>query len=40
VLNFVELNTPNFDPTSAQFGSSNSQENIPRELQLGLKLTF
>jgi hypothetical protein len=40
VLNYVELNTPNFDPSSAQFGSSNSQENIPREVQLGLKLTF
>jgi hypothetical protein len=39
-LNFVELNTPNFDPTSPAFGSSNEQSNLPREFQLGMKLMF
>ena len=39
-LNFVELNNPNFDPTSASFGSSNQQDNLPREVQIGLKFAF
>ena len=40
VLNFVELSNPSFDPTSASFGASTEQNNLPRELQLGVKVAF
>jgi len=32
--------TPNTDPTSADFGKVTSQNNLPRDIQLAVKLVF
>jgi hypothetical protein len=33
-------NNPNLDPTSANFGLVSSQNNLPRHIQLGMKVIF
>ena len=38
--NHPEFNNPNTDPTSADFSKVTSQGNLPRDVQLALKLTF
>ncbi len=40
VLNHPTFGSPNVTPTSALFGKSTSQSNIPRAIQLGLRLTY
>ena len=40
LLNFVQLNNPGFDPTNTSFGVSTEQSNLPREIQLGAKVSF
>jgi hypothetical protein len=39
-FNHPQFNEPNRDPTSSNFGKITSQNNLPRNIQLGLKLTF
>lgn len=39
-MNHVQFNDPETNPTSANFGRITSQANIPRNLQIGLKLIF
>ncbi|HYC90539.1 MAG TPA: carboxypeptidase-like regulatory domain-containing protein [Thermoanaerobaculia bacterium] len=39
-LNYTVLWNPNLDPTNANFGIVNQDRNNPRDIQLGLKLTF
>jgi hypothetical protein len=34
------FNNPNTDPTNAEFGKVNSQNNLPRDIQLAVKLIF
>jgi hypothetical protein len=34
------FNDPNTDPTSADFGKVTSQNNLPRDIQLAMKLVF
>jgi len=34
------FNNPNTDPTNAEFGKVNSQNNLPRDIQLALKIVF
>ena len=38
--NFVWFQAPNLDPSSADFGKLTGTRNLPRELQLGARLTF
>ncbi len=38
--NHPEFSNPNTDPTSADFSKVTSQGNLPRDVQLALKLTF
>jgi hypothetical protein len=38
--NYVWFRAPNVDPGNADFGRVTSQGNLPREFQLGAKLTF
>ena len=38
--NHAEFNNPNTDPTSADFSKVTSQANLPRDVQIALKLTF
>jgi len=39
-FNHPFFSAPSVDPTSAAFGSITSQYNLPREVQLGMRLTF
>jgi Carboxypeptidase regulatory-like domain len=39
-LNSVFYNTPNLSPTSAEFGKVSSQNNLPRNIQVGMKMIF
>ncbi len=39
-LNHPNFSAPNVSPTSAAFGTITSQANLPRTIQLGLRVTF
>jgi hypothetical protein len=39
-FNHPQFNNPNLDPTSSNFGHITSQANLPRNIQLGIKLIF
>jgi len=39
-LNHPQFNNPILDPTSSDFGKVTSQANLPRDVQLGIKLIF
>ena len=39
-FNHPQFNDPNLDPTSSAFGKITSQANLPRNIQLGVKLIF
>jgi len=39
-LNDVFYNNPNLDPTNANFGLVSSQNNLPRNIQIGTKIIF
>jgi hypothetical protein len=39
-LNHPNFNGPNLSPTSSAFGTITSQANLPRTIQLGLRLAF
>ena len=39
-LNDVFYNNPNLDPSSANFGKVSSQNNLPRNIQIGSKIVF
>jgi hypothetical protein len=39
-FNDVFYNNPNLDPTSANFGLVSSQNNLPRNIQIGTKIVF
>jgi hypothetical protein len=39
-FNHPQFNDPNTDPTSSNFGKVTQQSNLPRNVQIGLKLTF
>jgi hypothetical protein len=39
-FNHPQFNNPNLDPTSSNFGKITSQANLPRNVQLGVKLIF
>ena len=39
-FNDVFYNNPNLDPTSANFGKVTSQNNLPRNFQIGTKIVF
>lgn len=39
-FNNVFYNTPNLSPTSADFGKVSSQNNLPRNIQIGMKMVF
>jgi hypothetical protein len=39
-FNDVFYNTPNLDPTNANFGLVSSQNNLPRNIQIGTKIVF
>jgi hypothetical protein len=39
-FNSVFYNTPNLSPTSAEFGKVSSQNNLPRNIQVGMKMIF
>jgi len=39
-FNDVFFNNPNLSPTSADFGKVNSQNNLPRNIQIGTKIIF
>jgi len=39
-FNHVEFGDPETNPTSANFGRITSQANLPRNVQIGLKLIF
>jgi hypothetical protein len=39
-FNSVFYNTPNLTPNSADFGKVSSQNNLPRNIQIGMKLVF
>ena len=39
-FNHPQFNNPNLDPTSSSFGRITSQANLPRNVQLGIKLIF
>jgi hypothetical protein len=38
--NYAQLSGLNIDPTSASFGLFNTQNNLPRDIQVGARLTF
>jgi hypothetical protein len=40
VLNHPNFSAPNLSPTSSAFGTITSQANLPRTIQLGLRLAF
>ena len=39
-FNNVFYNNPNLDPTSSNFGKVTSQNNVPRNIQIGTKIVF
>jgi hypothetical protein len=39
-MNDVFYNNPNLDPTNANFGKVSSQNNLPRNIQIGSKIVF
>jgi hypothetical protein len=39
-FNDVFFNNPNLSPTSAEFGKVSSQNNLPRNIQIGTKIVF
>jgi hypothetical protein len=39
-FNQTFFGTPNFDPRNADFGKVTSQDNVPRNIQIGTKITF
>jgi hypothetical protein len=39
-LNHPNFSTPNLTPTSSQFGQITSQANLPRTIQMGVRLVF
>jgi hypothetical protein len=39
-FNDVFYNNPNLDPTNANFGKVSSQNNLPRNIQIGTKIVF
>lgn len=39
-LNYTVLWNPNLDPRNASFGKVNQDRNNPRDIQIGLRLTF
>lgn len=39
-FNHPQFNNPNLDPTNSSFGKLTSQANLPRNVQLGIKLIF
>ncbi len=39
-LNDVFYNNPNLDPRSTEFGKVTSQNNLPRNFQIGFKVLF
>jgi hypothetical protein len=39
-FNTPVFNNPNLDPTNTNFGKSTSQANLPRNVQIGLRLVF
>jgi hypothetical protein len=39
-FNNVFYNNPNLDPTSTEFGKVSSQNNVPRNIQIGTKIVF
>ena len=39
-FNSAVFANPNTDPTNADFGKVTSQTNLPRDIQLALKLVF
>lgn len=39
-FNHPQFNNPNLDPASSSFGRITSQANLPRNIQLGIKLIF
>lgn len=39
-FNDVFFNNPNLNPTSADFGKVSSQNNLPRNIQIGTKILF
>ena len=39
-FNSVFYNTPNLTPNSADFGKVSSQNNLPRNIQIGMKMVF
>jgi TonB-dependent receptor-like protein len=39
-FNNVFYNNPNLDPTSSEFGKVSSQNNVPRNIQIGTKIVF
>jgi hypothetical protein len=36
----VFYNNPNLDPTNSNFGKVSSQNNVPRNIQIGTKIVF
>jgi hypothetical protein len=39
-FNNVFYNNPNLDPTNSEFGKVSSQNNVPRNIQIGTKIVF
>jgi len=39
-MNHAQFNDPERNPTNSNFGRSTSQNNLPRNVQFGLKLIF
>jgi hypothetical protein len=39
-FNHPQFSDPNLDPTSSSFGKTTSQANLPRNIQLAVKLIF
>ena len=39
-FNRAVYNNPNTDPLNAEFGKVTSQANLPRDIQIALKLVF
>jgi hypothetical protein len=39
-FNHPQFNDPERNPTNSNFGKSTSQQNLPRNIQLGLRLVF
>jgi hypothetical protein len=39
-FNHPQFNSPERNPTNSNFGRSASQQNLPRNIQIGLRLVF